>query len=526
MVDEALARRMMALFEGYHGAYGSYDAGTTGNASLRSGKIEIKATAFTKRQPVTLKLWQDHLNGKTPLGIIPIRDNNTCLWGCVDIDVYDVDVVKLYADLMKERISNTVICASKSGGAHIFQFLKDPVAATGFQFWLQQAAALIGFGGSEIFPKQRSVALERGDLGSWLNMPYFGDTRWAYRHDGTVMPLDEFLDLAEKQRLPAKAVVDEKAAKKKTADTMKGSDDEFGDGPPCMQYLTTTQVKQGGRNEGLLAFGIFAKKKYPDRWADVVEEWNKLYFDPPLERAERDDIIKRLGQKDYYYPCKKQPIVTHCQSALCRTRKFGVASGTTDGLPVIGGLSVLPTDPPLWFLDVGEHRVELLTEQLINYSAFRLVCASKFFAYFDGMKQEAWGQVIAHAMREVNKIEISDDVGLGGQFVEILDDYVNNQHRGQSRDEIALGRPWLDESDPAPENHRHYFRLKDLEKFLTDANFKVYSRAHIATRIRALGGGNGQLMLKNEKNIRVWWIPALFMPKPTPAPRVVEREPI
>ena len=44
-----------------------------------------------------------------------------------------------------------------------------------------ELAAGIGYGGVEIFPKQREVLVDRGDIGSWLNMPYFeGETSVRY----------------------------------------------------------------------------------------------------------------------------------------------------------------------------------------------------------------------------------------------------------------------------------------------------------------------------------------------------------
>ena len=36
----------------------------------------------------------DHLDGKEPsLGIIPIKDDNTCTWGAIDIDVPMMDLI-------------------------------------------------------------------------------------------------------------------------------------------------------------------------------------------------------------------------------------------------------------------------------------------------------------------------------------------------------------------------------------------------------------------------------------------------
>jgi hypothetical protein len=38
---------------------------------------------------------------------------------------------------------------------------------------LTEMAALIGHSTSEIFPKQSSISLEKGDLGNFLNLPYY-----------------------------------------------------------------------------------------------------------------------------------------------------------------------------------------------------------------------------------------------------------------------------------------------------------------------------------------------------------------
>ena len=50
---------------------------------------KIKGKSFVQREFVTNEMWENHLNGIEPsLGIIPITDDNTCKWGCIDIDSY------------------------------------------------------------------------------------------------------------------------------------------------------------------------------------------------------------------------------------------------------------------------------------------------------------------------------------------------------------------------------------------------------------------------------------------------------
>ena len=42
---------------------------------------KIKGKSFVKREPVTEDMWLKHLQGTEPsLGIIPINDDNKCIW--------------------------------------------------------------------------------------------------------------------------------------------------------------------------------------------------------------------------------------------------------------------------------------------------------------------------------------------------------------------------------------------------------------------------------------------------------------
>ena len=62
--------------------------GCTKIASTNGQSGKIKGQSFVVRQPVTDELWLKHLQGSQSLGIIPINDDNECVWGCVDIDSY------------------------------------------------------------------------------------------------------------------------------------------------------------------------------------------------------------------------------------------------------------------------------------------------------------------------------------------------------------------------------------------------------------------------------------------------------
>ena len=90
-----------------------------------------------------------------------------------------------------------VVCRSKSGGAHCFLFVTEWVTATDAET-LQKISTSLGYGNSEIFPKQVKLHLDRGDIGNFLNLPYYNaedGLRYAIQDDGTSATLEEFYAL-------------------------------------------------------------------------------------------------------------------------------------------------------------------------------------------------------------------------------------------------------------------------------------------------------------------------------------------
>ena len=82
--------------------------------------LRSKVNLLSKREIVTDKHWEDHLNGIEPsLGIIPINEDNECRWGCIDVDKYTLDHKEILKKVNQYMLPLWV-CRSKSGGAHIF----------------------------------------------------------------------------------------------------------------------------------------------------------------------------------------------------------------------------------------------------------------------------------------------------------------------------------------------------------------------------------------------------------------------
>ena len=180
------------IFEGLKIAYGQYQKGERSENGKQQGK------AFIVRKNVSDDLWENHLQGKGPaLGIIPIREDNTCRWGCIDIDSYNLDHSSLIQSIRNLNLP-LIICRSKSGGAHVFLFTKEFISAALMQSTLKKISKVLGYEGSEIFPKQTEILVERGDTGNFLNLPYYNETkglRYAINDTGSSCTLEEFYEL-------------------------------------------------------------------------------------------------------------------------------------------------------------------------------------------------------------------------------------------------------------------------------------------------------------------------------------------
>jgi hypothetical protein len=165
------------IFQGLERAHGC----TKVSAPAENG-VKLKGQSFVVRQPVTDDLWSKHLNGTQSLGIIPINDDNKCKWGCVDIDSYaGFDHVKLIQKIKQINLP-LIVCRSKSGGAHVFLFTTEPVEAERMRDKLTEIKTVLGYGGSEVFPKQIKLK-SQDDTGNFLNLPYFNSdntTRYAF----------------------------------------------------------------------------------------------------------------------------------------------------------------------------------------------------------------------------------------------------------------------------------------------------------------------------------------------------------
>ena len=519
------AQRIMELFAGSETTSGTHGTPYLDDTGV---KWAIKKVARTLREPVTEELWTQHLEGKRPLGVIPIREDSRCRWGSIDVDDYDVDAVDVIRRVEAAKLP-LVPCRSKSGGLHLFLFLSEWTEAERVQGVLRDIAASLGFAGSEIFPKQTHILASQGEQGNWMIVPYYGGNyggkikfQYGLKKTGAEMTLEEFLTIAERRRITTEgleAINVNRPKKAKPNGSGKAPKAPFGNGPPCLQHMAEGGFPKDGRKRAIFMIGIFLKKAHPNDWKKMLEDDNQKYMQPPLPADEISSVIKSLSKKDYEYTCKEQPMAGHCNSVVCRGRKFGV--GTGGEYPVIEALSKLDTDPPLWFVDIPGAHIAMTTEELTNYRKFHTLCVARAKppVAFKLIRDDVWMGILNDALQKVTHIDAGPDVGVAAVFHEMLEEFLTNRTKGTRKEDILRGAPWEDE-----EAGRHYFRLRDLEKFLNRQGMKM-GRNEIFWRLRDdFGGGKKQMNIKGMANVNAWWVMSKYIGKAPTLDPPEERE--
>ncbi len=477
--------RFQDLYRGYTLSHGVCKPKGTKSAA---GKNEAKQ--YTVHTPLTDETWQSHAEGKVGLGIIPLMDDDkSVLWGAIDIDRYPIDYAALEKDIANLPLT---MCISKSGGAHLYLFLKEPTPASLVNRRLQEWASALGWGTVEIFPKQ-SRRIKDGDKGNWINLPYFGNTRRCF-FEGQEVPLEKFLEVAQ-----ARQITKEILEKIQVSPDL--GDGQFSDGPPCLQVLVKINaLGEGGRNNTLINVGVYLRKKYPEDWQQRLEQWNEENLDPKLSASEVSGAVNSLEKKTYNYMCSKHPIHQHCNRSACVKREFGVASGADDELDIVlSGLTKLDTKDPQWKINIEDVQVRLEnTEQLMNQSRFSVLCVEKLHKWVKPVTASKWREIVQDLLNKVVVEEADDEASADGQFYLLLNQFVEIRQT-ENKDSLVSGNVWVNDGHA-------YFRSNELYQYLRREGFRDLALNEIYSLLHDIGVSKTRFNIKGT-TVSVWYVP-------------------
>jgi len=155
------------------------------------------------KKPVVQKSYFLHLVEKASLGIYPLLDDGTCRFGAIDIDKDDRELVlRLREEFWSLGLKSEFVERSRSKGYHIWVFFTEAVKAEKVRHILSTVVDKVGEP-LEVFPKQE--ILREGEVGNYINLPYFGGLEKTLERRVIVdpltfkpVPLEEFLSKAER----------------------------------------------------------------------------------------------------------------------------------------------------------------------------------------------------------------------------------------------------------------------------------------------------------------------------------------
>ena len=195
---------------------------------------------------------------------------------------------------------------------------------------------------------------------------------------------------------------------------------------------------------------------------------------------------------------------SYCDPAICATRKHGIGADGPDAVAV-GGLTIMLSEPRLFFMDVDGERIQLSTEQLQNQTLFQRACMDQTNRMPPTTKPQKWQQLVNGLMQNATFLEVPPELTISGQFQEHLRSYCTSHIRAMSPEEMEMGKPWTDGDETK-------FKLEGLLDFLHQRRFKVENRGQIIQMIRDLGGESfKQNVHKSDgsrTNIRCWSVPS------------------
>lgn len=491
----SVAKRMMSAFEGSDLGY----LVTRVKGKGHKGKTE--AEYRTIHGQIDESVMQSHLDGVSGVGVVPISSGNVCKFGVIDIDVYDLDHKALQANIQRLKLP-LIHCRSKSGGAHLYLFLDDWESCAMVRELLVEMRSALGFSGSgELFPAQEVINAQDGEVGNGINIPYFNSempTRYAYNKKVEALEVEEFLDFVEKSRVSMASVQEIE---------FSGERKYFEDGPICLQILASMGKITENRNIFMFNVGVYCKNKWPDDWESHHEEYNRQLCEPPLPSKEIVDQQRSLKKKDgYFYQCTMCPLKDYCNKAKCKMQKYGIGSSAEDQVQ-IGSITIMLSEPRLYFMSVEGKSLTLSTDQLQNPTLWQKACMEQLDMMPPVPTRGDWQQLINGMLSTATKQEVAPELTRAGKFENLLRKFCTSHIRAVAPEEVLSGKPWTDKG-------KTMFRIDAFEKFLRNNDFTDFTTGRIQEHIQRLNRGeecHGKLNYTKEdgkrSTTRVWWVP-------------------
>ena len=360
--------KFINIFEGLERAYGQF------KKNDKKLSVKVEGRPWIEHKPLTKQLWENHLNGVgNRLGVFPLKDDGTCKWGAIDIDVNNYDYENLLKKIRELKLP-LIMFRSKSGRAHVYMFMKEFSSAEEVQLVMKKFAGKLGLADilDRVYPMQTSLADKKD--GSWLNMPYFNHeegSTYAYTDDFEDASIEQFFEMYDQyaqtdlidylQEEVPEAVKKLKKPKEKTLEDFL---------LPCTKNclkLNNNKIPDENRNDYLLHMytwsmravekGVKKIPEYSKMDAEtLLKYFNQEYMARPVEEKEIQNTIFKSKDKEYKYLCKRPLIKKHCDASACVRHLCGItpeqAADLVEAQQAVGDITEYTSKPPIFYESV------------------------------------------------------------------------------------------------------------------------------------------------------------------------------
>ncbi len=428
-------RQFHELFVGRTDAYGTY-ALPKGQVAKRGTKFLGRAVTHTDGN-ITVEDYRAHVAGTAGLGIVPIIPvGNVVSWFVIDVDIYnEPDLHGEVAKRVNALNLPLVICNSKSYGVHLYCFLTEPMSAKEARKVAAKFVKKLKLSpDTEIFPKQDISCVTAG---SWINLPYFGETRICMGVDGhTELTMEEFLLFAHEMEVhPSDLDV-------RVAEMDQRVNDTGSKAPPCIDRMIDEGIEEGGRDNALSHVTVYLKKRYADDWQDRVGEFNAEHLNPPLPFGDITRIVKKQERTDYNYFCKQAPMTGLCDQKECFKREYGIGSGEDYfGGYTIDSIRKICTEEPIWIVVIDGMPCKVNTKIFFNIALFREEYFKQCNRVLAPTKPVEWQKMLKDMEADIIKEDAPEITGESGQIRHHFREWTAHMMKSGATSAILEGYP-------------------------------------------------------------------------------------
>lgn len=491
-----MERNFIEYFTGLQRNFGFADL-TKNIKDPTTGKL--KPEYGWSKQPITEQDYLDHLEGNKSIGIQPCDDDGIARFGAIDIDSKDYKdfSIKKYLDIIKQYDLPLIPIKSKSGGLHLYVFLKEPVKALVIKKFLESLLFTLQLPlRIEIFPKQTELGKDsEGNFinGNFINLPYYNKSeRVAINFDGKAFSFDQFIKVIEANLKTEKELEEFSLAHVKTV--LQGGPSEFDDGPPCLQMMTKKELNDG-RDRWLYNYMVFAKKRYQDKWEEMVIDAPKKYFlkdsnglviDDWGEKKVRDKIRSWKKDSTKGYTCTQDPIANFCMKAECAKRKYGFLSDRKVLFPKLSSLVKIKYPEPEYTFNVelpnGDSKSVKAKhiKQIVLQEEIRSIIAAAADFVPPKVKSNEFQEVLDSLFPPKEELLPPKGTTPDEQLEEYLKEYINGP-QAKSNVSFKAGSVLI-------EGEYAYFKYQNFYNSLKNKDWKE-NKSKTAEKIIQIGGG-------------------------------------